>query len=130
MNQMKINRVYHPWQMWECYRAGFYETAAPGGMKSDEAKEAYRTFLSDLSAFRAGMERVGKEWPHSCQQFLTNPSINRIAWLGQSAMCITTGVPACFRGGFSLLTPDQQDAANAAAQEYLTEWEAANGTSG
>jgi len=116
-----MNRIYHPWWLWECYPAGFYDTKAK--VEDEVARNMYKTFLQDLKAFGAGMDRVFAEWPHSCEQFLTNTSMNRIAWLGQSAMCITTGIPSCYRGGFKLLSQEEQDAADALAQEYLTKWE-------
>lgn len=118
----KVVRAYHPWWKWECYKAGFFNTTPPNGMDADQAREAYREFLSDLSRFGAAMDRVIKEWPHSCEQFLTNHSFNRVAWLGQASMCIATGVPSIFRGGYKLLTPEQQVAADNLAQTYLERW--------
>ena len=52
------------------------------------------------------MERVVKEWPVSCEHFLTKHGMNRIAWLGQASMCIETGIPRFFRGGFNLMTQE------------------------
>lgn len=118
---MPIKRVWHPWTSWECYPAGMHESAA-AGMTTEQAMEAYRAFLADISRFQAAMVRVGNEWPYSAEHNLTNEGINRVAWLGQSAMCIETGVPCCFRAGFKLLTDEQQCAANKAAEDYLNEW--------
>jgi hypothetical protein len=53
--------------------------------------------------------------------------MNRIAWLGQAAACYAIGIPATYRGGFYLLTSDQQEAANAAALAALNKWLKANG---
>lgn len=117
-----MNRIYHPWTLWECFPAGFYATKPPVPMTSDDALHAYAQFLSDLPRFEYAMQRVTKEWPHSCDQFLTNDSLNRVAWLGQSSMCIATGVPACYRGGFKLLSNQQQERANACAQAVLEQW--------
>ena len=117
-----MKRIYHPWWKWECYPAGFYETTAPYGLTTDEARDMYRLFLSDLNWFEAGLIRVLSTWKHSCEHFLSNPSINRIAWLGQSSMHVSTGVPCVFCGGFRLLTDEQQAAANALADKYLTLW--------
>ena len=89
----------------------------------------YRDFLSNLELFEIGMEKVAREWVHSCDQFLTNPSINRIAWLGQSAMCSMTGIPSAFRGGFRLLSASGQESANKCAEEFLTRWVINNGGS-
>lgn len=119
---MKIKRVWHPWHIWECYPAGFYSTTPPEGMDSQSAKEAYRDFLSDLNRFERGMEKVSREWTNSCEHFLTNEQMNRIAWLGQSAMCISNGVSSAFCSGFKLLSPEQQKAANEQAAKFLERW--------
>lgn len=118
----KVKRKYHHWEEWECYKNGFFDTFPPEGMTKEDAETEYCIFLSNLDRFSDGMERVFREWPNSCEQFLTNPTMNRIAWLGQSAMCIETGVPACFRGGFKLLSQESQDKANKLAKEYLIRW--------
>ena len=92
-------------------------------MTPEACRIAYSKFLSDTSAFISAMVMVQDAWPNSCEHFLTNPAINRIAWLGQAAMCITTGVSSMFCGGFRLLTPQQQRAANACAASFLADWE-------
>lgn len=117
-----MNRIYHHWEKWECYKAGFYDGIPPDDMEADDARKAYAVFLADGGRFRAALQRVGSEWPTSCEQFLTNENINRIAWLGQSSMCIETGIPSCFRGGFWLLSREEQKEANRIADEFLQEW--------
>jgi len=115
-----MKRLYHPWHKWECFKAGFYDTTC--ALSTDDAKRAYAEFLADIPRFNAAMQRVLEEWPISCEHFLTNQDINRIAWLGQASMCIETGVPSRFRGGFKLLSSDQQREANAAAAGALKQW--------
>jgi hypothetical protein len=83
----------------------------------------YADFLKDSPRFRRATRRVIASWPTSCEQFLSNSSINRIAWMGQASMCIETGTPATFRAGFKLLTLKQQQRANAIAQEAIELWE-------
>ena len=98
---------------------------AESPLDADASRAAYAEFLANVPRFVAGMERVISEWPISCQHFLTNDEINRIAWLGQASMFIATDVPAHFRAGFKLLALGQQRAANAAAGNMLREWEKA-----
>lgn len=117
-----MKRIYHTWDKWECYPAGFYNNQPPKGMTSDQCLEAYRSFLADIPRFRAAMARVVNEWKNSCEHYLTNECMNRIAWLGQAAMCIDTGVPAQFRGGYNLLTEEQKQEADAAALMVLNQW--------
>jgi hypothetical protein len=99
-----------------------YETTPPKGMSADDAKEAYAVFLRDIPRFDAAISKVFSEWPKSCEHFLTNSSINRVAWIGQSSMCIDTGVPEFFKSGFQLLSPHERKTANEKAQERLDKW--------
>lgn len=122
-----MKRIYHTWEKWECYPAGFYNDDPPKGMTSQEATEAYMYFLRDLPRFERALIRVLDEWPRSCEHSLSNERMNRIAWLGQASMCVEAGVPACFRGGFNLLSKDEQAAADAMALKYLNIWLEAHG---
>ena len=120
-------RILHTWEKWECYRAGFYAERPPGGITQEQGEEVYRTFLSDLSAFEAALRHVTKEWTHSCEHYLTNDRMNRIAWLGQAAAAQAVGMPSCCRGGYRRLTEEQQADADAMALLYLNEWLEAKG---
>ncbi len=121
-----MKRVYHTWDLWECYPAGFYEIRHAS--KSDEdCRIEYAEFLRDDDAFRAALERVISEWKFSCEHYLTNENMNRIAWLGQASMCISRGVPSIYRGGFNRLSKPEQERANATALEYLNRWLVSNG---
>lgn len=121
------NRVFHEWTDWECYPAGFYSDKPPTGMTVEQCEQAYRDFLTDLPRFYAAMERVISEWKNSCEHYLTNERMNRIAWMGQASMCIDSGIPSRFCGGYNLLTDEQKEAADLMALCVLNEWLAANG---
>lgn len=123
------NRIFHTFDKWECAKAGFYESKPPKGMSAEQCKEAYRDLLADDDAFRAALERVITEWKYSCEHYLTNAAMNRIAWLGQASLCIALGIPSEFRSGFTLLTEEQQSNANQIALEALNKWMVANGRS-
>jgi ParB-like chromosome segregation protein Spo0J len=126
VNTSDEGRIFHTYDKWECHKAGFYSTSFEG-MTKQQCLEAYRDFLADIPRFDAALKGVITEWKHSCEHYLTNKAMNRIAWLGQAAMCYATGVPAEFRGGFSMLAQEQQHAADAKALEYLNKWMEANG---
>lgn len=112
-----MKRIYHPWHKWECYKAGMY-----ANIEIPDGQNRYAEFLADISLFELSMRKVFKNWPYSCEQFLTNENINRIAWIGQTSMCIETGVPQKYRGGFFILTKSQQANANAVAFRGLQWW--------
>jgi len=116
------SRIFHTHEKWECAKAGFYNTTAPKGMTADSCRSIYRQLLSDIPAFEAALEGVTTEWLHSCEHYLTNAAMNRIAWLGQAALCYAHGIPSEFRGGYGLLTEEQQLAADEAALRALNKW--------
>ncbi|MGA1024228.1 MAG: ParB N-terminal domain-containing protein, partial [Aquiluna sp.] len=121
------NRILHTWEKWECYHAGFYAERPPDGVSQDEGEEAYRGFLADLPSFEAALRQVISKWKHSCEHYLTNDRMNRIAWLGQAAAAHAIKMPSCCRGGYHRLTAEQQVDADAMALLYLNEWLEANG---
>lgn len=122
-----MQRIYHTWDKWECYPAGFYDNNPPKGMKAKDAVEAYREFLADIPRFSNALQRIITEWFNSCEHYLTNENMNRIAWLGQAAMCIDSGVPSSFRAGYNLLTEEQKALADKAALVALNQWLKARG---
>lgn len=117
-----MRRIYHTWDKWECYPAGFYEDRPPDGMTQEEGEEKYRELLSDPAAFAAALDGVVTSWERSCEHYLSNERMNRIAWLGQAALAYALRIPSCCRGGFNRLTPEQQQTANELALEYLNRW--------
>ena len=118
-----MKRIYHKWDKWECYPCGFYDSRPRNSEKTKpELEEEYRAFLSDDKKFRSALSRVIYEWVNSCEHYLSNECMNRIAWLGQASACIALGIPSDYRGGFNLLTEQQKDIANNSALEYLNEW--------
>lgn len=123
-----MDRIYHTWDAWECYPAGLYETNPPAeGMTAQECRDAYAEFLRDLPRFRAALEGVLAKWPNSTEHYLTNERMNRIAWLGQAAMCLDSRVPRAFRSGYMLLSTEEQAAADELALEFLNKFMAARG---
>lgn len=123
----KPERIFHTWDQWECYPSGFYEERPPKGMTTEECELAYRDFLSDLPRFADALEGVINDWVKSCEHYLTNDSMNRIAWLGQASMCYANKIPARYRGGYNLLSDEQKKQADNLALEYLNVWMYKNG---
>lgn len=126
VNTSDETRIFHTYDKWECYKAGFYDNFKDG-LKKEQCEEIYRAFLANLDEFEDALSHVTTEWVNSCEHYLTNAAMNRIAWLGQTSVCYAKGIPSAFRSGFSLLTKDQQIAANELALRYLNKWLVANG---
>jgi hypothetical protein len=114
-------RVFHTYDKWECAKAGFYNPSKEG-IKKEDGEKLYADFLSNDKKFRLGLEGVLKFWKNSCEHYLTNESMNRIAWLGQASACYSEKLPQVYCGGFNLLTKKQQEKANNTALEYLNKF--------
>jgi ParB-like chromosome segregation protein Spo0J len=122
------DRIYHTWDKWEAFHAGFFDsTPKHRNLSADRCKAMYMEFLRDLPRFHTAMDGVLQEWPNSTEHNLTNDRMNRIAWLGQAAMCWDTGIPAAFCNGYSLLRASEQQAADLAALEKLNVYLAGTG---
>lgn len=121
VNTSDPERIFHTYDKWECHKAGFYASSKEG-MTAEQCEKAYAEYLSNDELFRAGLQGVFDNWINSCEHYLTNKAMNRIAWLGQAAMCYSTGIPSKFCAGFNLLTNEQQNRANEIALEGLNYW--------
>jgi hypothetical protein len=128
VNTSDENRIFHTYDKWECFKAGFYNTTKEGYTQFQGEREYY-LLLSDEDTFRNALQGVITEWKYSCEHYLTNKSMNRIAWLGQASLSYAKGIPAVYRGGFNLLSEEQKESANRLAFEYLNKWLVANGLS-
>jgi len=128
VNTSDPQRKFHTFEKWECHKAGFY-ASRKDGMTSEQCEEEFAHLLKDSKRFAAAMDGVIDEWVNSCEHYLTNKAMNRIAWMGQAAVCYATGIPSCFSGGWNLLTEHQQQIANELALEYINQWMFLNGMS-
>lgn len=120
-NENEPDRIFHTYDKWECHKAGFY-ASKKDGMTAEECETAYANFLRNSELFEETLQKVISEWKYSCEHYLTNKAMNRIAWLGQASMCYATGVPSVFCSGFNQLTDEEQEKANAIALIYLNKW--------
>ena len=86
INTNDTDRIFHTYDKWECHKAGFYASKREG-WTNEQCKEEFIRILSDQELFDFILTKVTKEWKHSCEHYLTNRAMNRLAWLGQAAVC-------------------------------------------
>lgn len=124
-------RVHYPWDELEEYQPdGGMWSIAPA---QDRARliEAAEQLMANPDAFRESMRRALREWPRSVSVALTTPSLNHRAWIGHAGCWLATGSPEeTTRLGWHMLDPEEQAAANQAADDVITEWRRANQPSG
>ena len=66
------------------------------------------------------MLRVINEWKFSCEHNLTNPSMNKIAYIGQAACCIYCGAPNTITmKAWNMLDENIKERANRIAKNTL-----------
>lgn len=124
-NTSDPDRIFHTFDKWECAKAGLYASVAPG-MKQEEAEKAFAQFFIE-GKFESTVNKVIKEWKFSCEHYLTNKAMNRIAWLGQASVCYETGIPSKYSSGWTRLTEEMQDNNNEIALKALNTWLSKNG---
>lgn len=125
--EIKESRILHTYDKWECYKNGFYNNNPPENFSEEDCEKIYAEFLSNIELFESILDKVINEWKYSCEHYLTNDSMNRIAWLGQASLCYHYKIPSKYRAGYSLLSKEQQLMADKAALKYLNIWLFKNG---
>lgn len=116
-----MTKVYHNFEKWEDYKCGLYRPV--------ERKQAafFRasafSLLSSPNELYVAMKKVVSDWRFSSEENLTNLSLNRRAWLGQSACCHDYRTPEDLtREAWHLLSKEQQSMANFVADQVINFW--------
>jgi len=125
VNVDDAERIFHTFDKWECHKHGFYASNVEG-KTANECMDEYAEFLRNDDEFIKELDHVISEWKHSCEHYLTNKSMNRIAWLGQAAACYARNLPSKYCSGFNLLSDDEKSRANNIALDALNSWLSAN----
>ena len=115
------DRIFHTYDKWECHKAGFYKTKL-NDLSHEECENKFIEIMTNEKLFDKSLNRVINEWKYSCEHYLTNKAMNRIAWLGQAAVCILSGVPSRYSTAWSKLSKEQQNKANLIANKHLNIW--------
>jgi len=115
------SRIFHTFDKWECFKHGFYENSVKDKSNA-ECEQIFIDVLSNLDLFETLLQRVISEWKYSCEHYLTNKAMNRLAYLGQACVCLHSGVPAAYSGAWFKLDKTQRDEANKMALKYLNLW--------
>lgn len=116
-----MNRVVHPWHKWECYRDGFYNDNT---LTKEENEKLYMSYFDNTKKFERDMRKITRKWKHSCEHFLLNPTINRVAWIGQACVYVDRGVPRKYKYSYNMLSTEVKNRNNEAAKRFINEFQA------
>jgi len=126
-SKTELNRIYHPWNLWEDYENNFYDNCS-GVEKEEKAKKVIEMFNSE-SLTRECMFYVVDNWRYSMEHNLTNNSMNKIAYIGQCACCYFGNIPNTITMEcWSKLTNDVKERSNRIAKEAIDRWSENNKT--
>ena len=116
-----MDRIYHPFWKWEDYKSGFYDNCS-GDIKKTYQSKIIEMFSSESLTYDF-MLKVIYEWRFSCEHNLTNNSINKIAYIGQSACCIYCGAPSTVTmETWNKVPLEFQERANKIAESVIKIW--------
>ena len=85
-----MKRIYHHHESWEIYKLGMYKDI-PISNREDLLQKAV-SLLKNEQLLYDTMKEVLEKMPISCEHFMTKPSVNKQAFLGQSACLLCHGV--------------------------------------
>lgn len=119
-----LTRVWRPVDTWEEIKANMW------GDVQDRATFLRRAilFTGNYRLYGRYMLRVVNEWPNSCENALTDMSLNRKAWVGHAACALALGCPEDItRQAWGHLTNEQRALANGQADRAISHWEMCRG---
>lgn len=115
----KFKRVYHPYFAWEEIPANMWGEATDPRAAFDLAL----AFTADHKLYGSYMLRVTQEWPISCENALTDPQLNKRAWIGHAACALAHNIPEdIVRKAWGYLTDEQRFLANKEADRAIRRW--------
>jgi hypothetical protein len=117
-----MSRVYHPIHLWEEIKYNMW-----GDVDDRPALvQVAIDFTSNHELYGHWMLKVVEDWPISCENALTDYTINRKAWIGHAAVAYAKCIPEDItRQAWGFLTDEQRILANQKADRAIRIWELA-----
>ena len=117
-----MDRVWHPYYLWEDYKSGFYKSECE--YDKDKQIKLSKELFENKKEFENILKKIIKEWKYSCEHNLTNESLNKIAWLGQAACAYKYKISNDIsREGYNLLAKKDKIEADKIAEKIYIRWE-------
>jgi len=117
--RLPFKRVWHPYEKWEEIHFNMWGTVVD---RKDFLRRAIE-FTGNHTLYGSYMMRVVKGWPISCENALTDNTLNKRAWIGHAACSLYMRCPEDItRKAWAFLTNEQQLLANKEARRAIQEW--------
>lgn len=119
IKNLKFDRVYHHFMEWEENKHNMWGVVENRKLWLKKAIK----FTGDHRLYGRFMMRVVHEWPISCENALTDQSLNHKAWVGHAACALALECPEDItREAWGLLTDEQRLLANNEAEKAILCW--------
>lgn len=116
-----MKRKYHHYLKCEEYKTSMWKQIPIE--KREQAIQESKALMLNIEQFTNAMKNVVDNWTFSCEANLTASVMNHQAWLGHAGCAFNHDAPEDLtRLAWSMLTKEQQDAANFAADEAKQYW--------
>lgn len=116
----KDGRIFHHHEKWEDWRNGLFNKSK----KRIDKINLSRKILNNIEKCDEFFSRVFLEWPFCSDVNLSNRNINRQAWLGQAACCLSHGANEDeTKEAWFTLSKEEQYRANTIADYYILKFE-------
>lgn len=117
---VKFDRVWHPVEDWEEIQFNMWGSVSDRPLTLQAAIE----FTGNADLYGDHMDLMVMEWPVSCENALTDYSLNRKAWVGHAACALYMQCPEDItRKAWGYLTDEQRKLANRRAAIAIRNWE-------
>lgn len=115
----KLKRVYHPYHNWEEINFNMW-----GSVKDrKKALASAIKFTGNHILYGEFMLKVVSRWPISCENALTDHSLNKRAWIGHAACALARRLPEDItRLAWGKLSDEQRFLANRQADFAILKW--------
>ena len=125
MNEKIGKRIFHPYTKWEDYPNSFYDNCT--GSEKAIKKQLVTDMFNSKEETERCMFYVVDNWTYSMEHNLTNPSINKIAYIGQTACAYFGNIPSTITmETWSSLTDEVKERANSIAKQAIQRWNTNN----
>lgn len=112
-----MSKFFYNYKIWECKNSNFYL-----GVRSGDVNRAL-DIMRDSKVWGLKMKRLLDRWPVSCNQSLSDNSINKKAWIGQASMaCFYNISAATTKKCWFLLSEEEKLLANKKADLVYKLW--------
>ncbi|MEE9573622.1 MAG: hypothetical protein V3W20_11280 [Candidatus Neomarinimicrobiota bacterium] len=116
-----MKRIYHDYRRWEDFKNGMWRKVSK--TEHEKLLPIAVEFTGDHEKYGSAMMEVIQKWKYSCENNLTDSSLNKKAWVGHAACSFKLNLPECVvRSAWKLLTDEQRYLANNQADIAINMW--------